>query len=87
MKIPHQYNSLMLYMIVPDAYRFIKFMKNVFRAAEQIIVPRSEGVIMHGEPRIGDAVIMFADTTEQFASGPRVFLFIWQMWMKPIKKH
>ncbi|MET0394983.1 MAG: hypothetical protein ABW019_17695 [Chitinophagaceae bacterium] len=29
--------------------------------------PRSEGVIMHAELRIGDAVIMLADATEAFA--------------------
>ena len=36
-------------------------MKNVFGAEEQRIVPRSEGVIMHGELRIGGAVIIFAE--------------------------
>jgi PhnB protein len=69
MKIPSQYQRLMPYMIIPKGYEFIEFMKSVFDAAEQIIVPRSEGVIMHGELRIGDSVIMFADITEQF--GPR----------------
>jgi PhnB protein len=77
MKIPSHYNRLMPYMIIPNAYKFIEFMKNVFGAAEQIIVPRSEGVIMHGELRIGDAVIMFADTTEQVAERPAgIFIYV-----------
>ena len=72
MKIPVQYNRLMPYLIVPEAYKFIEFTKNIFGATEQTIVPRtgSENVIMHGEVRIGDAVVMFADVTEQFASKP-----------------
>ena len=49
MKIPLQYNRIMPYLIVPNATDFIRFMKEVFGAEEQIIVPRSEGVIMHGE--------------------------------------
>jgi uncharacterized glyoxalase superfamily protein PhnB len=77
MQIPSQYNRLMPYMIIPNAYAFISFMKNVFGATEQAIVPRSEGVIMHGELRIGDAVIMFADVTEQFDARPAgIFIYV-----------
>ena len=77
MQIPSQYNRLMPYIIVPNAYKFIDFMKNVFGATEQIIVPRTEGVIMHGELRIGDAVIMFADTTEDIAARPAgIFIYV-----------
>jgi uncharacterized glyoxalase superfamily protein PhnB len=54
MKIPPQYNRVMPYLIIPRAAEFIVFMKEVFGAQEQMIVPRSEGVIMHGELRIGD---------------------------------
>jgi PhnB protein len=77
MKIPPQYNQLMPYLIVPDAAAFIVFMKEVFAAKEQIVVPRSEGVIMHGELRIGDAVIMFADVTPEFAARPAgMFIYV-----------
>lgn len=77
MKIPPQYNRLMPYFIIPHAHQFIDFMKNVFGAEIQIIVPRSEGVIMHGELKIGDAVIMFADTTEQIGSRPSgIFIYM-----------
>jgi uncharacterized glyoxalase superfamily protein PhnB len=77
MRIPPQYNRLMPYMIIPKATEFISFMKEVFDAETQIIVPRSEGVIMHGELRIGDAVIMFADVTEQFAARPAgIFIYV-----------
>ena len=77
MKIPSQYTRLMPYLIVPNATDFIGFMKEVFGAEEQIIVPRSQGVIMHGELRIGDAVIMFADVTPEFTARPAgMFIYV-----------
>jgi PhnB protein len=77
MKIPSQYNRLMPYMILPNASRFIVFMKDVFGAEEQMIVPRSEGIIMHGELKIGESVIMFADVTVDFEARPAgVFIYV-----------
>lgn len=77
MKIPAQYNRLMPYLIIPDAAGFIIFMKDVFGAEEQRMVPRSEGVIMHGELRIGDAVIMLADVTPEFIARPAgIFIYV-----------
>ncbi len=66
MKIPQQYLPVMPYLIIPNAKAFIAFMKAVFNANEQLIVNRTDTLIMHGELRIGDAVIMLADATEQF---------------------
>lgn len=77
MKVPAQYNRLMPYLIIPAANKFIEFAKTVFGATEQIVVPRSEGIIMHGEIRIGDAVIMLADVTDQFAARPAgMFIYV-----------
>jgi len=77
MKIPPQYNQVMPYLIIPDAAGFIIFMKDVFGAEEQRIVPHSEGVIMHGELRIGDAVIMLADVTPEFIARPAgIFIYV-----------
>lgn len=67
----------MPYLIVPNANQFIEFMKEVFGATVQHLTPRSEGIIMHGELRIGESVIMFADTTEQFTSRPAgIFIYV-----------
>ena len=49
LKIPSPYNRLMPYMIVPGAYKFAEFMKNVFDAVEHSIIPLRKGVIIHGE--------------------------------------
>lgn len=66
MKIPDQYNRLMPYLIVRDTDGFKKFMEKVFDATEQLIVPGNDGTVMHGELRIGDAVVMFAEAGGQF---------------------
>ena len=67
----------MPYLILPRAYEFVRFMKNVFDATEQAIIPRSEGIVMHGEMRVGDSVIMFADATEEIAERPAgLFIYV-----------
>ena len=67
MKIPGQYNQLMPYLILKGMDGFRKFMASVFDATEQLIVPAEDGIVMHGELRVGNAVIMFAETGGQFS--------------------
>jgi len=77
MNIPQHYFPIMPYLIITDASAFVVFMKNVFGATEQLIVPRTENLIMHGELKVGDGLIMFADSTEQFAPRPAgMFVYI-----------
>jgi PhnB protein len=66
MKIPEQYNQLMPYLIIKGTGDFKKFMEKVFDAKEQLLVPGEDGTVMHGELRIGNAVIMYAETGGQF---------------------
>jgi PhnB protein len=70
MKIPKEYLPVMPYLIIKNAKAFKEFMMSVFGATEQLIVPRDEHLIMHGELRIGDAVIMYADSTEKYKERP-----------------
>lgn len=63
---PTQYNQLMPYLILKGTADFQQFMEAVFDARNQLIVRNDEGAVMHGELRIGEAVIMFAEATEQF---------------------
>lgn len=67
MKIPGQYNQLMPYLIIKGTDDFKKFMEKVFDAKEQLLVPGEDGTVMHGELRVGNAVIMYAETGGQFA--------------------
>ncbi len=67
MKIPENYLPVMPYIIVEKANDFLDFTKKVFGAKEQMIVPDENDPargIMHGEVRIHDAVIMFANSTD-----------------------
>ncbi|MGV3587548.1 MAG: VOC family protein [Adhaeribacter sp.] len=70
MKIPPQYLPLMPYLILKEASGFLQFMKTVFNATEQLLMPADDNKITHGELRIGEAVIMFADATEQWLEKP-----------------
>ena len=77
MKIPEHYLPIMPYLIIPKAKAFVVFMKTVFDAQEQLVIDRTETLIMHGELRIHDAVIMFADATEQFKERPAgMFIYV-----------
>jgi uncharacterized glyoxalase superfamily protein PhnB len=58
MNIPEQYNQLMPYLILKGTDGFRKFMEKVFEAKEQLIVPGKGGTVMHGELRIGEAVMV-----------------------------
>jgi len=69
MKIPNEYLPVMPYIITDDANGFLEFAKDVFGATPQMIVPGENGrSITHGEIRIFDAVIMFADKPENFGT-------------------
>jgi PhnB protein len=68
MKLPKGYQTVMPYLIVKDATKFIDFTKKVFNAIENENMKsmRDEKTIMHGQIVIGDSTIMFADSTEKY---------------------
>lgn len=68
--VPQGYQTLMPYLIVPDAGKFSEFMQSVFGAKERYKAMRNEKEIQHAELDINGSVIMFADATEQFAPSP-----------------
>lgn len=78
MKIPSEYLPVMPYLILKDSKGFLKFAKEIFHATEQMIVPAEDGMsIVHGEIKIFDAVIMFAQASDSWAeksSGMYIYL-------------
>ena len=64
--VPAGYQQVMPYLIIKDAAAFLKFMQDIFGATEKVKHMRGENVIMHAEITIGECVIMFADSTDQF---------------------
>jgi len=65
--IPEGYNRVMPYLIVADADGFLTFMQTVFGAEEKYKEMREEKTIRHAEVRIGESVIMFAQSTEEYS--------------------
>ncbi len=77
MNIPQNYLPVMPYLILKEAKAFINFAKIVFDAKEQLIVPGENETIMHGELKIHDAVIMFAqagDTWTEKTAGMYIYV-------------
>ncbi|MDQ2720572.1 MAG: VOC family protein [Bacteroidota bacterium] len=75
-KIPQNYQTVMPYLIIKDAVKFIEFTEKVFGATLTQKAMRNESVIMHGEIMIGESTIMFADATEDYNTRP-VGLFVY----------
>ena len=72
-KIPEGYQTVMPYLILKNAGAFIEFTQKVFDASLLNKHMRDETIIMHAEIKIGDSVIMFADSTEQYPPQPAGF--------------
>ena len=66
LNFPPDYQQVMPYLIIKDAHAFMEFMKNIFGAKEKTKHMRDESAIMHAEVTVGESVIMFADSTEEF---------------------
>ncbi|WP_423148995.1 VOC family protein [Rubrolithibacter danxiaensis] len=77
MKIPEKYLPLMPYLILNNAAAFSDFAVTVFNAKVQLLVPGEHSKVMHGELRIGEAVVMFADATEKWKEKPSgMYLYV-----------
>ncbi|MEP6464781.1 MAG: VOC family protein [Parafilimonas sp.] len=73
-KIPEGYHTITPYLIVKNAAAFIEFTQKVFNAELLLKHMRDETIIMHAEIKIGgDSIIMFADSTEEYAPKPASF--------------
>jgi PhnB protein len=59
---PEGYHSVTAYLMVEGAADAIGFYKNAFGATELFRMPDAKGRIAHAEIRIGDSVVMLADT-------------------------
>jgi PhnB protein len=69
-KIPANHQTVIPYLIVKNAKKFLDFVRNVFDATETSKVMRDENTIMHAEVMIGECTIMFADSTDTYTPEP-----------------
>ena len=62
--------SIIPYIIVRPAGRFIDFLKASFGGTERLRVPTSDGSIMHAEMAIGNGLIELSDGSAQYPEAP-----------------
>ena len=64
--VPQGYHTVTPYLVVDGAEKIIRFVKEAF-GAQPVFEPmaRPDGKIIHAEFKIGDSVVMLADTSER----------------------
>jgi PhnB protein len=60
------YHSVTPYLIVDGAPKLIEFMKKAFDAEGSEVMRGPDGRIAHAELKIGDSIVMLADSTEKY---------------------
>jgi PhnB protein len=65
--IPEGYHTFTPYFVVEGASNFIDFVKDAFGGQEMYRFPAPGGKVGHAEMRVGDSVLMLADTTAEFS--------------------
>ena len=71
---PEGYQTIIPYLIIPNAEGFFKFMQNVFGATELLKIMRDDKLIMHAELKIDDSVVMYADSTKDYPPHTGAFM-------------
>ncbi len=75
--IPEGYHTFTPYFVVEGASNFIDFVKNAFGGQELYRFPAPGGKVGHAEMRVGDSVLMLADTTAEFSPSKMVsYLYV-----------
>jgi uncharacterized glyoxalase superfamily protein PhnB len=75
--IPEGYQSVIPYLSVNGAEKFIDFIKKTFNAKLGDLVKGDDGKIMHAEVRIGDCVVMMSDSTTQYpATSVNLYVYV-----------
>ena len=67
MKLPVGHQTIMPYLIVNGALKFIEFTKNVFNAKSNTQALREDGTVMHAEVIIDGSTIMVTDESKDWA--------------------
>jgi PhnB protein len=76
--VPEGYHTITPYLVVDGAEKIIRFVKEAF-GAQPVFEPmmRPDGKVMHAEFKIGDSVVMIADTSERAqATSDMLYLYV-----------
>jgi PhnB protein len=75
--IPEGYHTYTPYFVLEGASDFIEFVKKAFGGEEIYRFPAPGGKVGHAEVRVGDSVIMLADTNPEFPPSKMVsYLYV-----------
>ncbi len=75
--IPEGYHTFTPYFVVEGASNFIDFVKDAFGGQEMYRFQAPGGKVGHAEMRVGDSVLMLADTTAEFSPSKMVsYLYV-----------
>jgi PhnB protein len=64
--IPEGYHTITPYLVVEDAAKLVEFIENVFDGRLLFKLETDDGKISHGEFKIGDSILMFAEASEEW---------------------
>jgi PhnB protein len=67
---PQGYSTVSVYVVADGAQRVIDFLKKTFNATALRRFETPDGKIMHAEVRIGDTVVMIADSGAHYPPFP-----------------
>ena len=76
--VPEGYHTVTPYLVVDGAEKIIKFMKEAF-GAQPVFEPmmRPDGKVMHAEFKIGNSILMLADSSERAqATSTMLYLYV-----------
>ena len=76
--IPEGYHTVTPYLVVDGAEKVVKFMKEAF-GAQPVFEPmmRPDGKVMHAEFKIGNSIVMLADSSERAqATSTMLYLYV-----------
>jgi PhnB protein len=65
-KVPNGYQTVMPYLIIQRADKFLEFCKKIFSATEKMKHLNENDQIMHAEIQIGGSTIMFSEASPEF---------------------
>jgi len=78
MNIPKGHQTVMPYLILKNAHRFIEFTKHVFEAENTFEKLREDGTsVMHAEINIGGSTIMFGECSDEYPTqNANMFVYV-----------
>ena len=68
--IPEGYQTVMPYLILSDALKFMEFAQKIFGATIKMKKLNDDQTLMHGEIQVGGSTIMIGGSSEQWSPQP-----------------